>query len=118
MIRDLEGLIKKLDDIYPTFTINMKKSEVKENPSFFIYDDDGEISKADTSTVQYKIKFYIYFITRENAKINKIKLIEMCKKHGLIFDYTTVELGKIENTDSEASMITFVFHQLQKVCYG
>lgn len=114
MIKDLEGLIKKLNNIYPTFAMDIRKDEVKKNPSFFIYNDDGEITKAQTGTTQYLTSFYLSFITRNQSAINQIEIIELCKKHALFFDRTEIDNGKIQDLDVEAKMVTFLFHHVDK----
>nr|WP_312214147.1 hypothetical protein [Clostridioides sp.] len=115
MIKDLEGLIDKLKKIYPVFNMDIRKDEVKKNPSFFIYDDDGEMTKATTGITQYKTAFYLAFFTRNGSEINKIKIAELCKQHALFFDRTEKDTGKIANLDTEAKMITFVFHHVDRV---
>lgn len=118
MIREFSAMLDYLAEKYPVFGKDIKKDEVENNPSFFIYNEKGEITKGDGTINSYNINFYLYFITRENAEINEIEIIERLKKHGLVFVRTEQDLGKIENTDSEAKMTTFIFYQMQKVCYG
>ena len=115
MIKDLEGLIKKLNNIYPVFSTDIRKDEVEKNPSFFIYNDDGEITKAQTGTTQYLTNFYLSFFTIDQSAINQIGIIEVCKKHALFFDRTELDHGKVANLDVEAKMITFVFHHIDRV---
>ncbi|WP_024622177.1 hypothetical protein [Metaclostridioides mangenotii] len=115
MIKDLEGLIKKLNGMYPVFAMNIRKDEVEKNPSFFIYNDDGEITKATSGINQYKTNFHLSFFTRGQSTLNQIEVIEMCKKHALIFDRTEIDVGKIQDLDVEAKMVTFVLHHIDKV---
>lgn len=116
MIKNLDLLIEKLEKIAPVFQIDIREDEVEKNPSLFIYDDNGEIRKSDNGVNSYLIKFYLYFLTKEGKEIDKISIIEMVKKHGLIFEETDIQYGKIESMDIEAKMVTFVFHQIEKVC--
>ena len=48
MIKNIQGLLDQLEAIAPVFATDIRKDEVKENKSFFIYDDDGDIKKPDT----------------------------------------------------------------------
>jgi hypothetical protein len=115
MIKELDKLISKLNNMYPTFAMEIRKDEVEKNPSFFIYNDDGEITKAQTGTTQYLTNFYLSFFTRDQSTIDQIEIIEMCKKHALFFDRTELDHGKINNLDVEAKMVTFVFHHIDRV---
>jgi len=114
-LKELGRLIDNLNNMYPTFAMDIRKDEVEMNPSFFISNDDGEITKAQTGTTQYLTNFYLSFFTRDQSAINQIEIIEMCKKHALFFDRTEIDKGKLENLDVEAKMITFVFHHIDRV---
>ena len=85
---------------------------------FFIYDDDGDIKKPDTSTNQYQQEFYLYFVTREKMDLDKFKIIEMCDDHRLLFNSCETQVGKIEDLDVEASMTTFTFIHVHRMCRG
>lgn len=118
MIKNLQGLLDQLEAIAPVFAADIRKDEVKENKSFFIYDDDGDIKKPDTSTNQYQQEFYLYFVTREKMDLDKFKIIEMCDDHRLLFNSCETQVGKIEGLDVEASMTTFTFIHIHRMCRG
>lgn len=116
MIRDFDGLIASLETQFPVFATDIRKDEIENNKSFFIYNDDGEIIKAETGTKQYLVEFYLSFVTREKERIDKIKIINMCEKHRLFFKSTSTQVGKIEDLDVETSMVTFTFTHIEKGC--
>lgn len=98
------------------FDTDVGKDEVEENSSFFVYVEEGDIRSAETSRSQYVREFVLAFITRENATINAIELIENLKKAGLHFKSTETATGKMANTGEEAKMITFIFTRSIRVC--
>lgn len=116
LIRDLTGLLEKLDTKRPVFSRDIRKDEIMTNDSFFIYDADGEISRGENN--QYQIRFYLHYITKSNEDIDALEIIDICKKHALIFSHTELDMGKIQDLDQEVRMTTFVFNHLHKVCYG
>lgn len=118
MVRNLEELIGNLEAKYSynVFGTDIKKDEVEANETFFIINPKGEIRKAQSNTNQYLRNFYIYFVTKSDAEIDEIELAESLRKHGLRFDGTDIEYGKVAGTDSDAKMITFIFHTAQVVC--
>ena len=118
MIKDLQGFLNKLEKIAPVFATDIRKDEVIENKSFFIYDDDGDIKRPDTSTNQYQQEFYLYFVTREKKAIDKFKIIGLCEEHRLLFSSCDTQVGKIESLDVEASMTSFTFFHIQRLCRG
>lgn len=102
---------------YKVFGVDINKDEIKKNATLFVYNDKGEISKADTQTEQYYRTFYLSLITREREEIDEIELIKSVRKYGLLFYRTEIDYGKIENLDQDAQMTTFVFRTVIKVCY-
>lgn len=93
---------------YPVFPTDIKKDEVKENPSFFIFSDDGDTHNG-TSASQYLKEFVLAFVTKEDAIFNEIELIENLKKSALTFRGSSTDYGRIANTDVEAKMRTLTF---------
>lgn len=118
MIRDFATLLNKLESKYPVFATDIRRDEIEENKSFFIYNDDGDVFKSDSGTNQYQIEFYLSFVTREKAKINKIEIIELFNQHRLFFRNTDTQFGKLEDLDVETSMTTFTFYHIEKMCRG
>lgn len=118
MIKDLSGLLDELEKVAPIFARDIREDEVKNNPSFFIYEDDGDIVRVEDSTNQYKQEFYLSFVTRNNVKLDKFHIIELCHRHKLFFESCNTQVGKIENLDSETSLTTFIFHHKQLMCRG
>lgn len=116
MIRDFATLLNKLESKYPVFATDIRKDEIEENKSFFIYNDDGDVFKSDSGTNQYQVEFYLSFVTREKAKINKIEIIELFNQHRLFFRNTDTQFGKLEDLDVETSMTTFTFYHIEKMC--
>ncbi|WP_092092114.1 hypothetical protein [Pisciglobus halotolerans] len=114
---DLEKVIKTIEAVggYQVFGTDMKKDEVDSNESFFIYYDKGPITKADGSN-QYLRDFILMFITKENAEIDEFGLILALQKCRLRFDNTEYDYGRIADTEREARMTTFNFHQALVVC--
>ncbi|WP_034538555.1 hypothetical protein [Carnobacterium inhibens] len=100
---------------YPVFATDMTKDEVTNNPTFLIYDDKGDIRKASSAN-QYLQDFVVSFVTRENIEVNEFDLIMGLQPCGLIFRETQKEYGRIAETDQEAKMVTFYFHQSLVVC--
>ncbi|MCR1955221.1 hypothetical protein NSA24_10495 [Clostridioides mangenotii] len=113
MIKGLDLLVEKLKELYPVFGLNIKEDEVLKNPSFFIYNDDGEIRKGEKG--YFITNFYLYFFTKDDATLNQIEIIKLCRKHGLIFENTQLEYGKFNDTDVECSMRIFTFHHLDRI---
>ena len=118
MIKDLTGLLDKLEEIAPVFATDIRKDEILNNKSFFVYNDDGDISKTESSTNEYRQEFYLSFVTRENKKIDKFKIIEIFDRHRLFFISCSTQVGKIESQDIETTMTTFTFYHRQPMCRG
>lgn len=114
---DLEKVIATIEGVsgFKVFGTDMKKDEVDDNNSFFIFDDKGDIRKASSAN-QYLQDFVLSFITKENAEIKEFDLIIGLGRMGLIFRETEKEYGRMANTENEAKMITFYFHQPLVVC--
>lgn len=117
MIKDFDGLISSLEEIAPVFATDIRKDEVKENEAFFIYDDDGDVKKADASD-QYQQEFNLYFVSRNKTRLDKMEIIQLCYSHRLLFSQCISQLGKIEDLDVEASMTSFTFYQIHRICRG
>ncbi|MBS5596602.1 hypothetical protein [Peptostreptococcus sp.] len=118
MIKDFKGLIAELEDMFPVFATDIRKDEVMANESFFVFDDDGGITRSVSSTNEYRQEFYLSFVTRAKEKIDKFKLIELFDRHKLFFISCNTQVGKIENLDVEISMTTFTFYHRQMMCRG
>ena len=117
MAFSLSRTIQQVRDItgYSVFATDMTKDEVANNPTFLIYDEKGDIRKASSAN-QYLQDFVLSFVTRENIEINEFELIVDLQPCGLIFRETQKEYGRIADTDQEAKMVTFYFHQPLVVC--
>lgn len=117
MAFSLSRTIQQIKDItgYSVFATDMTKDEVAKNPTFLIYDEKGDIRKASSAN-QYLQDFVLSFVTRENIDINEFDLIVGLQPCGLIFRETQKEYGRIADTDQEAKMVTFYFHQPLVVC--
>ena len=50
--------------------------------------------------------------------LDKFKIIEMCDDHRLLFNSCETQVGKIEGLDVEASMTTFTFIHIHRMCRG
>lgn len=112
-----EKIIEKLEQKfnYKVFKKNIKKDEVEENNSFFVIDPVGEIENG-AGYGEYLRRFYVFFVTVENAEIDEFDVIKICRDSGLFFEKTEIDAGKFEHTDSEAKMITFIFKDLICKC--
>lgn len=97
---------------YPVFGTDIGKDEVEANSSFFIFEDEGNISKAESSKSQYSREFVLSFLTKKGATINPIELIETLKPSGLHFKSSDSAHGKMANTDEEAKMTTLIFTRI------
>lgn len=114
---NLEKTIKVIESVggYPVFATDIKKDEVDSNESFFIYYDKGPIRKAEGAN-QYLRDFVLMFVTKEDAEVDEFGMILSLRKCGLRFNNTEYEYGRVANTDKEAKMTTFNFHQALVVC--
>lgn len=111
----LEKIVSRLDAFgYPVFHLDLNKDEWRDNKSFFVYDDNGEV-RPGTSRLQYSIDFTLMFITLEDAEINIIEVIENLAGTGLIFDGAVPESPKVKDTDKVAKAITWTFHRVVRV---
>lgn len=99
---------------YPCFDSDVGRDEVAENPSFFVYMDDGGLEPS-THANQYWKTFVLMFITRENATFDELELIDKMKLCRLIFDRSEIERGSLLNTEEQAIARTLTFHQVLKV---
>jgi len=108
----LQLTVKTIEEIggYPVFQTNIAKDELESNLSFFIYENNGQIRKAEGHN-QYLRDFQLFFITKEAAEIDEFGLILSLQKCGLRFRETQYDYGRIANTDAEAKMTTFYFHR-------
>lgn len=106
-----QAVVKKIIEItgYPVFKTDITRDEALANPSFFVYEDKGDITQGGNGN-QFLMEFIISFITTEDASIDEIELILALRYFGLIFNRTETEHGRVANTESEAKMITFNFH--------
>ncbi|MDT1957575.1 hypothetical protein [Carnobacterium divergens] len=103
---------------FPVFGEDVQKDEIESNPSFFIFFDKGELSKAESPNV-YNKAAYISFITVDDTEPpDEFKLIETMQKCGLIFDRTEIDNGKIANTETMANMTTFIMHRSFRMCFN
>ena len=117
MAFSLSKTIQQIKDItgYPVFATDMTKYEVANHQTFLIYDEKGDIRKGSNAN-QYLQDFVLSFVTRENVEVSEFDLIIGLQPCGLIFRETQKEYGRIADTDQEAKMVTFYFHQPLVVC--
>lgn len=108
--------LEKIVDIlanrgFPVFDMDMGRDEVEENKTFFIYNEEGNITPTDNRN-QLKQEFVVMLVTREGKTIDVVELIEDLRLTGLIFDGTESEEGRLMDTDTKAEVITFNFHKI------
>ncbi len=111
-----ERLAKVVDKIesfgYPVFNIDLNKDEIRDNKSFFVYDENGRVTPGQ-SRLQYQKEFTLMFISLEDKTIDEIELAEnLIRGTGLIFDGSTRDQAKFQETDQLASTITWTFHRV------
>ncbi|HHT7641968.1 TPA: hypothetical protein ACT2ET_000941 [Streptococcus suis] len=99
---------------FPCFGLDMGRDEVADNPSFFLYSDDGGLTPG-THANQYKRAFTVMFVTRERASFDDVGLIERLKDCRLIFDRSEIDKGNLVNTDEQVTATTLNFHQLIRI---
>ena len=109
---DLKRVLEQLEVFgYPIFSLDINKDELLEHKSFFIYDDNTGITPGE-NRLQYQIGFSLLFITFEEAQIDQIEVALQLSRAGLIFDNSTHNIGKLQDTDQVATTITWQFHSL------
>lgn len=104
-------VVAKLKEItgYPVFKTDITRDEVLSQPSFFVYEDKGDIRQG-TNGNQYLVGFVISFITTDDATIDEIDIIQQLRPFGLLFDRTETDSGRIADSENEAKMTTFYFN--------
>lgn len=113
---NLERIVGKLEAFgYPVFNLDLNKDEWRDNKSFFVYDENGEVRPAGNSRLQYSIEFTLMFITLEYSHVDIIEVVENLAGTGLIFDGAIPETPKLKDTDQIAKAITWTFHRIVKV---
>ena len=110
---DLEKIKNTIEGItgFPVFGTDIQKDELEAHESFFLYYENGPIRKAESGANQFLRDFILMFVTKEAAEIDEFALILELPKCGLRFRNTEYEFGKIANTEQEAKLSTFYFHQ-------
>lgn len=120
MIRDRlnkKKFIEIMDgEAYPLFYIDTEKDEFDAHDSFFVYDDDGRIEKAQAS-MQFLQEFILGFITKDDTKINVLELAERLQKCGLTLSMSDSEVGEVADTGKKAKMTTMTFKHALVVDY-
>lgn len=112
---NLARIVEELEKTgFPVFGIDIGRDEVAEHKSFIVYYDKGDIKPTETRN-QYKMDFTVMFVSRVDASIDEIEVIENLRLCGLIFDETNHEEGRYLNTDDIAKAVTFKFHQVIRV---
>lgn len=109
---NLSELIKTLKELtdYPVFRTDITKDETQANKSFFIVEPDGDLSRTEGNG-GFSREFLVSFITKEDALIDDIQLLLTLERHGLIFERTETDYGRMANTQKEVKMISFIFSQ-------
>ena len=110
---DLEKIKNTIEGItgFPVFGTDIQKDELEAHESFFLYYENGPIRKAESGANQFLRDFILMFVTKEAVEIDEFALILELPKCGLRFRNTEYEFGKIANTEQEAKLSTFYFHQ-------
>lgn len=109
---NLSELIKTLKELttFPVFKTDITKDETQSNESFFIVEPDGDLSRTGGNG-GFSREFLVSFITKEDAVIDDIQLILSVEPHGLIFERTETDYGRMAGTQKEVKMMTFIFSQ-------
>ncbi|MBC2106146.1 hypothetical protein [Listeria booriae] len=100
---------------YPVFSTDIKKDEVENNPSFFVYTEKAGIDKGQNSN-QYLKRFVLMFVSKDASDIDEIELSKALEVCGLIFDRSDVDYGRIADTEQEVLANTLYFHRILRVC--
>ena len=109
---NLSELIKTLKELttFPVFKTDITKDETQSNESFFIVEQDGDLSRTEGNG-GFRRDFLISFITKNDSVIDDIQLILAVEPHGLIFERTETDYGRMAGTQKEVKMMTFIFSQ-------
>jgi hypothetical protein len=92
----------------PVFDSEIKKEEVAECPSFFMFRVSNRYKRGESGRSLLR-SVYVSFVTKESMEINLEALIPDLQTVPLYFIDSDEDLGKIQNTDTEAKMITMEF---------
>lgn len=113
----LEKVIKTIEKEtnQNVFSTDIKKDEVKENDSFFIYFENAGLDKA-TSSNQFLRRFTLTFVTKSGIELDDINLIQKLTVCGLRFNSSEVDYGLIQDSETEVKAITFHFNRAIRVC--
>ena len=116
LAKTLTKIVGRLEDFgYPVFGLDLNKDEIRDNKSFFVYDENGRITPGQ-SRIQYLIEFTLMFITLEDKVMDEIEIAEnVIQGTGLIFDGSVREQAKFQETDQIANTITWTFHRVVMV---
>ncbi|MDZ5760774.1 hypothetical protein RAK27_19195 [Carnobacterium maltaromaticum] len=100
---------------FEVFGKDVQKDEIESNKSFFIFDDDGDLSRESANV--YNKAAYVAFVTTDGTTIpDELEIIAKLQTCGLRFDNTENDEGKMKETEQIAKMRTWNFHQSLKVC--
>ena len=108
-------VIKKHYPDIPVFDSDIKKEEVAENPSFFMFRMSNRYTRGESGRSLLQ-RVYVSFVTKEYKEINVPLLAQDLQTVPLYFVDSDEELGKIQGTDIEAMMVTMEFSMQVKGC--
>ncbi|MGX7108348.1 hypothetical protein [Facklamia miroungae] len=112
----LDRIIKAMEDReHPVFAIDLNKDEINNFDSFFIYNDKGNIFRAEGAN-QYRMNFTVLYISKTHDDIDEITLIDELIRYGLTFVDSSREEAKFKETDQTALVITLNFTQIFRLC--
>ena len=99
----------------PVFDSDIKKEEVDANSSFFVFRESNNFFRGESGRSLMR-KVYVQFITKESKQIDVALLIPDLQTAGLYFVQSDEDLGKIQDTDNEAIMVTMEFNVQVRKC--
>lgn len=112
--KTIGNIVKVLNDTgYEVFDLEIKRDEVEAHDAFFIYTIGNNIRKGERS---YLVDVEIVFLSKKGETINEIELAEKLKRCGLVFNWSNLEVGKIDDTEKSVTLCTLNFHKPLKVC--
>lgn len=111
----ISTVLKKHYPDIPVFDSDIKREEVAENPSFFMFRLSNRYTRGDTGRSLLR-SVYISFVTKESKEINLELLIPDLQTVPLYFVDSNEDIGKIQGTDIEAMMITMEFTAQVRRC--